>query len=166
MPILHAGHSTLQYALDDSAHTLFLYIVALTPVGEVAVCAKPWFTLELTCTADGALWSTSGFGEGLDDQMRVPDLDLANRSLRVTTSSYGQPNTSIVTLSNFNYGDHGATVTCEDHLQTGQQNVTLSVGKFEIQWSRMCIAMMQAVVYSKVECCQNMHKAIALLFPH
>ena len=122
---------------------MFLPAVVLTPVGEVRVCVatQPYVQarmLRLTCRADGVLWSTSGFGEGLYDQRRVPALSLAHSSLRVTTTDTStQTNTSSIILTNFTYGDHGAIVTCEDHLQTDRQSVTLSVGKFEIQW--LCI---------------------------
>jgi len=102
-------------------------------VGEVSVCAAQWFTLRLTCTAYGALWTTAGF-EGLPDQTRVPALTLANSSSRVTTyDRHTSTNHSTITLSNFQYDDHGATVTCESHHQTGLQSVTISsLGKFEV----------------------------------
>ena len=108
-------------------------VVVLTPMGEVSVCVGRWSRLYLTCTAYGALWSTSGF-ERLPDQTRVPALILANISSRVTTyDRYTWTNYSTITLSNFLYDDRGATVTCESHLQTGRQSVTIaSVGKFEV----------------------------------
>ena len=110
-------------------------------MGEVQVCGRSNHypsklrTLSLTCTTrDSVLWSTSGFGEGLDNQTRVSALSLANTSLRVTTADTStQTNTSSITLTNFNYGDHRATVTCEDYLSTDRQSVTISVGKLEIQ---------------------------------
>lgn len=107
-------------------------IVVLTPVGEVTVCEWSGYTLYLTCKARSALWSTSGFNEGLSDQVRVPALTLANSSFRVTTTDTSTwTNYSTITISNFQYVDHGAIVTCESRLQTGQQSVTLLVGKFE-----------------------------------
>ena len=116
-------------------------VVVLTPMGEVSACVGRWFRLSLTCRADGVLWSTSGF-EGLPDQTRVPALILANISSRVTTydrytwtnySGITLSNYSTITLSNFLHDDRGATVTCESHLQTGRQSVTIaSVGKFEV----------------------------------
>lgn len=118
----------------------FLPAVVLTPVGEVTVCVEPQAPFyktdmaSLTCTGDGVLWSTSGFGEGLYDQTHVPAVSLAHSSVRVTTTDTSiLTNTSSITLSNFTYDDHGATITCEDHLQAGRQSVTISVGKFEIQ---------------------------------
>jgi len=106
-------------------------VVVLTPVGEVSVCAGHWLTLRLTCTAYGALWTTAGFDEGLPDRARVPALILANISSRVTTyDRHTWTNHSTIILSNFSYADHGATVTCESHHQTGQQSITISVGKF------------------------------------
>ena len=122
---------------------LFLPAVDLFPVGKVRVCVEPpsyaeAYMLRLACRADGVLWSTSGFGEGLDDQRRVPALSLAHSSARViTTDTSILTNYSSITLTNFTYGDHGATVTCEDRLQTDWQSITISVGKFEIQW--LCI---------------------------
>lgn len=89
--------------------------------------------LRLTCTAHGVLWSTSGFGKGLDDQIRVSAVSLANTSLQmITTDTSSVTNSSSITLSNFNFDDHRATVTCEGHLPTIQQSVTISVGEFEI----------------------------------
>ena len=108
-------------------------------MGEVRVCVatQPYVQarmLLLTCRADGVLWSTSGFGEGLYDQRRVPALSLSHSSARVTTTDTSiLTNYSSITLTNFTYGDHGATITCEDHLHTDRQSVTISVGKFEFQ---------------------------------
>lgn len=122
---------------------MLLPAVVLTPAGEVNVHVQPGYTsntaatfslepLMLTCTAHGALWSTSGFGEGLDDQTRVPAYSLAEGSLRVTTTDASNlTNSSRITLSNFTCADHGAMVTCEGDPPTDQQNVTISVGRFE-----------------------------------
>ena len=128
---------------------LFLPTVSLSRVGEVKVCARAAFryhllTLSLTCTAQNfALWSMSGFGEGLDDQTRVPAVNIAGSSLRVTTTDTStQTKSSRITLTKFIYGDHGATVTCEDSLSTGGQSVTISVGKLVIQWLYVHIAIM------------------------
>ena len=86
-------------------------------MGEVGVCVGQWSRLYLTCEAHGALWSTSGFKEGLSDQAHVPALTLANSSFRVTTTDTDTStwtNYSTIILSDFQYADHGATVTCED----------------------------------------------------
>ena len=78
--------------------------VDLNPVGKVKVCAGHNF-LHLICSADGALWSTSGF-EGLPDQTRVPALTLVNSSLRMaTTDMHAWTNYSIITFYSFRYGE-------------------------------------------------------------
>ena len=115
-----------------------LCTVDLNPVGKVKVCAGS-MQMRLTCSGDGVLWSTSGF-EGLPDQTRVPALTLVNSSLRMATSDmHAWTNYSIITFSTFHYGDHGATLSCENRFQTGWQNVTFSIaGKFEIQFMYSC----------------------------
>ena len=112
--------------------------VDLNPVGKVKVCAGYGF-VRLICSADGVLWSISGF-EGLPDQTRVPALTLVNSSLRMATSDvHAWTNNSIITFYSFRYGDHGATISCENHFQTGQQDVTFSVaGEFEIRFTNSC----------------------------
>ena len=118
---------------------LFLDAVVRTYKGDIAVCTAaeqypyypPQRELTLTCTAHGqdVLWSTSGFGEGIEDQTRVPAVSLAGSSTRVTTTdTSNMTNSSTITLSNFAYDDHGATVSCNGHLLYGEQSVTLSVG--------------------------------------
>ena len=120
---------------DSQWLALSIPAVTLSPRGEQLICASraiaPPQTLQLTCsTQDFALWTTSGFGEGLDDQTRVSAVSLANTSLRVTTTDTNSlTNPSIITLFNFNHDDHGAMVTCGGSLSTGQQSVTLSVGE-------------------------------------
>ena len=126
---------------------LFLAAVVLNSMGDVHVCAKgsnsyysSRLELTLTCTAHGqdVLWTTSGFGEGIEDQTRVPAVSLASTSSRVTTTdTIAQTNTSTITLSNFTYDDHGATVSCDSHLPTDQQSITISVGEFAVQCMHM-----------------------------
>ena len=95
--------------------------------------------MHLTCRADGALWGTSGF-EGLPDQTRVPALTLVNSSLRMATSDvHAWTNYSIITFSSFRYGDHGATISCENRFQTGQKRVTFSIaGEIELRLTSSC----------------------------
>ena len=117
-----------------------LCTVDLNPVGKVKVCADHGsMQMRLTCSADGVLWSTSGF-EGLPDQTRVPALTLVNSSLRMATSDvHAWTNYSIITFSSFRYGDHGATLSCENRFQTGQKSVTFSIaGKFELRLKNSC----------------------------
>ena len=113
----------------------------LNPTGETKVCVRRpnsnYYTeqitkLTLTCTAQGALWSISGFSKGLEDQTRVSAVSLALSSTRVTTTDTSTlTNSSRITIFDFTYDDHGATVTC-DSLLPGEgegQSATIVVGK-------------------------------------
>ena len=120
---------------DSQCLALFIPAVTLSPRGEKLVCASspiaPPQVLQLTCsTQDFALWSTSGFGEGLADQTRVSAVSLADTNLRVTTTDTNSlMNPSAITLFNLTHDDHGAMVTCGGGVPSDQQSVTLSVGK-------------------------------------
>ena len=125
-----------------TAINVFLHTVILSPAGEVRVCVQPDTndtgldnidtSVWLSCrTQDFALWSTSGFSEGLDESIRVSGFSLARSSTRVYTTDYSTQRRSNIRISNFTYDDHGATVTCEDGHPTGQRRAILSVGMFE-----------------------------------
>ena len=106
----------------------------ITSTGDVCVNTgyRTRQHIQLECTAQGALWSVSGFGKGLEDQTRVSAVSLAGSSTRVTTyDTSNLTNSSGVTISDFTYDDYGAIVTCESLLPGNRKSVTMIVGKFE-----------------------------------
>ena len=109
-------------------------------MGEVQVCVQPrsisgldnnvnsvWFS----CTThDIAVWSTSGFSEGLDDQTRIWSVGLAASSTRVDSPFHGT-GYSRIRIFNLTYDDNGAIVTCENSYPDGLQRAIISAGMFE-----------------------------------
>ena len=128
----------------------FPSIAVLNPVGVAQQCISsgaPIPRLNLTCaTEDIVLWSTSGFASGIPDQHRASALALSRSSSRITIpDSSTMSEQSTIIIHDVTYGDHGATITCEDRLPTGQQSVTLAVGKV----NTLELSMLPSVLLSK-----------------
>ena len=110
--------------------TVFIFsAVLLTPGGVTTlVCVSE--SVQFTCNTTGAaIWTTRGFLDG------DTNVDLANgqaaslQSPRIETPDMNPINrVSVITISNFSYGDQNATVVClngQDATQRAETRIVV-----------------------------------------
>lgn len=100
---------------------VYLFAVSLSP-GEETSLACVSGSVQFNCTAPlSAVWTTTGFLDNDANVRFATGIAASRTSSRIYTSDdEAAEMTSVIFVTNFSYGDQGATVMCINHLDTTQ----------------------------------------------
>ena len=104
---------------------------------------------QFTCaTSDACIWTTSGFGTGVENENRTSAFALMSSARLSSTDSSSITNPSHLTIQGVQYMDHEAMLWCEDAAVTSRMESRILVGKSTL-----------VIHHVTLNCCQSLIRA-------